>query len=76
MEMNMVDPGYYSLLSQQLKTDQLSAVCKKELLEGPSHEAALHKHMDRQLLPLQWIINRPTFCQNEIDFLFPVILIL
>ena len=59
VEMNMVDPGYYSLLSQQLQTDELSAACKKELLGGPSHQAALHKRMDRQVLPLQWIINRP-----------------
>ena len=53
VEMNMVDPGYYSLLSQQLKTDKLSAACKKELLDGPSHQAALHKRMDRQVLPFQ-----------------------
>ena len=48
----MVVPGYYSLLSQQLNTDELTAACKKELLDGPSHKAALHKRMDRQLLPL------------------------
>ena len=47
-----VEYGYHSLLSQQLKTDKLSAACNKELLDGPSHQAALHKRMDRQLLPL------------------------
>ena len=52
VEMNMVDHGYNSLLSQLPKTDELSAACKKELLDGPSHQAALHKRTDRQLLPL------------------------
>ena len=33
------------------QTDELSVACKKELLDGPSHQAALHKRMDRQLLP-------------------------
>ena len=35
VEMNMVFPGYYSLLSKQLKTNELSPDCKKELLAGP-----------------------------------------
>ena len=35
VEMNTVVSGYYSLLSQQLKTDELSAACKKSYSTDP-----------------------------------------
>ena len=50
IEMLLVDPGHYSSLSLKLKTNELVAVCKEELLYGTSHQAALQKRLAGQLI--------------------------